>query len=138
MCPNNIRRLDLPPLRVLFWKERKYNVSMEIDFNDFKKKDVIEVCSGKRLGKVKDLSFSFPDGKIKNITAGGLFCGDDTVLPFSAITRIGEDAILVEKKKPVPPPPPKGCRPQGNGCPPPLPRYDEENRQARLDDDDYE
>ena len=68
---------------------------MNIDYNELKKKDVIDVCSGKKLGKVKNISFTFPDGKITGVTAGGLFCGEDSSFLFSDITRIGEDAVLV-------------------------------------------
>ena len=108
---------------------------MNIDYNELKKKDVIDVCSGKKLGKVKNISFTFPDGKITGVTAGGLFCGEDSSFLFSDITRIGEDTVLVEKKKPSRQ---DGCC-YGGGFSPssPPPGKPSENRKARLDDDDY-
>ncbi len=114
---------------------------MDILFSDFKKKDVIDVCSGKKLGKVKDMLFTFPDGKIKSITVSTnkLWGGEEEVIPYGKIERVGEDALLVNTARTEPscdgkPPLKKPCPPQ-KGCPP-KPQGGEDRR--GFFDDDYE
>ena len=68
---------------------------MDILFSELKKKDVIDVCSGKKLGKITDLKFDFPFGKIKSFSVrGGMFC-DEVTVPLPQVERIGEDIVLV-------------------------------------------
>ena len=114
---------------------------MDILFSDFRKKDVIDVCSGKKLGKVKDLTFNYPEGRILCLTiSGGMFgCGEEITIKFDRIEKVGEDAILVRteekrehcpapQKNPCPPEPPHGpCPPNGNAAQgrPPFPRFDD-------------
>ncbi len=72
---------------------------MDYNFSDLKKKKVINVADGRDLGKITDLIFSYPDGKIKSIIVPGkknLFVsGCELIIDFSCIERIGDDAILV-------------------------------------------
>ena len=68
---------------------------MDILFSELKKKDVIDVCSGKKLGKISDVKFDFPFGKIKSFSVrGGLFC-EEVIVLLSQIERVGEDTVLV-------------------------------------------
>lgn len=71
---------------------------MKITFDQFKKKDVIDVASGKKLGKVKDLTFTYPDGRIQSVNVcGGILSGESTELAFCKIEKIGEDAVLIRQ-----------------------------------------
>ena len=73
---------------------------MEYNFNDLKKKSVINVEDGKDLGKITDFILTFPEGRIKSIIVPGkknaLFSGSELIIAFSCIERIGDDAILVK------------------------------------------
>ena len=108
---------------------------MELSFQNLKQKDVISVNDGKNLGKVSDISVSFPECSWIGLTVPGckgfkLTNKRETFIPVSWIVQIGEDAILVktEHKPPLPPkdkcpppcPPPPNCPPPN--CPPPRPR----------------
>ena len=83
--------------------------------------DVVSVTDGKHLGRVCDIVFSFPEGRVCgfNVTGskGFKLTRPDFFIPLSAVVRIGEDVVLVKdgKGKNCPPPPPPG---RGMGCPP--------------------
>ena len=83
---------------------------MSVSFNDFKCKEVICLCDGRRLGFVYDAKIEMPEGKICAIVVPGpcRFFGilgrrDDFVSPWHCIKRIGPDIILVDIK-------PEDCR----------------------------
>ena len=71
---------------------------------DFKHKEVINICDGKRLGFVQDVCADLETGKITSIIVPGgtnklmsLFSNiNDIVIPWENIRCIGEDLILVE------------------------------------------
>lgn len=70
---------------------------------DFRQKEVINVCDGRRLGFICDVDIDFDSGVIKAIVVPGpgkffgLFGGsDDMVIPWENIAKIGVDTILVE------------------------------------------
>lgn len=98
---------------------------MEILFSQLKKMDVVSVTDGKNLGKVWDLAFFFPEGKVKGFFVTGCkgfkFTKSDMFIPFSDVVKIGEDVVLVKLGKEKPP---KGdnCPPQPS-CPPPCPPF---------------
>lgn len=104
--------------------------------------DVISVTDGKNLGKVSDVSFLFPENKIKGIIVPGCkgfkFSRADVFIPVGDMVRIGEDVILVKfgKEQPKPPKPPKEdfCPPP---CPPP-PQPRGYSPDPRRNFDDYE
>ncbi len=114
---------------------------------------------GKKLGKVKDIRFSLPEGNISAIVVGGgMFgCGGDEVIRFCRIEKVGEDAILVARGRETPAAPPfpqKGCPPHPScpphqNCPPveppqgakpcpPKPPKEGVPPFPRFDDEDYE
>ena len=100
---------------------------MELSFQDLKQKDVISVSDGKNLGKVCDISVSFPECSWLGITVTGckgfkLTNKREEFIPVNLIVKIGEDAILVqaEDRKPPCPPPKDKCPPPP--CPPPKSR----------------
>ena len=75
---------------------------MEYNLSELKKKSVINVLDGKDLGKINDLVISFPDGRVVGIIVPGkknsLFGGNELIVYFKCIEKIGGDAILVRLK----------------------------------------
>ena len=72
-------------------------------FSDLKCKEVINVFDGSRLGHVYDLIFDRANGEITAIIVPGcgklislIKGGDDIIIPWKRIAKIGEDVILVE------------------------------------------
>ena len=95
---------------------------MEVIFSELKQKEVINVADGRHLGKVCDLSFTFPEGKIIGLSVTGCkgfkLTKQEVFLPLKCIVKIGEDAILVSLSDEAPLPPPPNKPPH---CPPPCP-----------------
>ena len=71
---------------------------------DFKHKEVINICNGKRLGFVQDVCADLDTGRITSIIVPGgtnklmnLFSNsNDIVIPWEQIRCIGDDLILVK------------------------------------------
>ena len=70
---------------------------------DFKWKEVINIKDGKRLGFVQDVTADFKTGTISEIIVPGntkifniFSSGNELVIPWSSITTIGDDVILVD------------------------------------------
>jgi YlmC/YmxH family sporulation protein len=70
--------------------------------SDFQTKDVINIVDGKKLGQVSDLELDLRQGRIDSIvvpTATRLFGmfggGNDVVIPWRNIVKIGTDVVLV-------------------------------------------
>ena len=70
---------------------------------DFKHKEVINVCDGRRLGYVQDVCADLTSGRITSIIVPGtskslnfLSSGNEIVIPWEKIKCIGENVILVE------------------------------------------
>ena len=71
---------------------------------DFKHKEVINICDGKRLGFVQDVCADLNTGKITSIIVPGgtnklmnLFSNsNDIIIPWENIKCISDDLILVE------------------------------------------
>ena len=102
---------------------------MEINYNDLKKKEVVDVLTGKNLGKITDLIIDIKSGRILKIVVPGkkngfLIC-DELLIDYDCIVKIGDDAILYKKCHPKPDCPPPKC---DNDCiKPPLHRdFDDE------------
>lgn len=68
---------------------------------DFREKEVVNVCDGKKLGCVAEVEFNVCDGKLTAIIVPiesgflGLGSRERIVIPWEKIVRIGEDVILV-------------------------------------------
>ncbi len=93
---------------------------MSITFQDLKKKEVLEVNTGKNLGKINDLIIEKKSGKILKIVVpgkkGGFLSCENQEINYFDVVKIGDDVILVdlcERKKEKPP------REKNNNCPPP-------------------
>ena len=103
---------------------------MEFLFSQLKKMDVVSVSDGKNLGRVCDLAFYFPEGKVKGFfvtgSKGFKFTKSDVFIPLCDVVKIGEDVVLVKTEQGKPPkgdrcPPQSHCPPQQPDCPPPPP-----------------
>ncbi len=86
---------------------------------DFRNKEVINVCDGRRLGYVTEIEFDVCDGHLTAIVVCtedgflGVRKGSRLVVPWDKIQKIGEDIILVND---IPlPPDEKDCRPRRRG-----------------------
>lgn len=89
---------------------------MEITFCELKQKDVVSVNDGKNFGKVCNVTLTFPENKVKGITAVGskgfhLF-KQEVYFPVCQIVRMGDDVVLVKS----PPSDPPQKQPKGEGC----------------------
>lgn len=76
---------------------------MELSFCELRAKEVVNICDGKRLGNIIDLTFSSRSGEVTGIVVPfgkGLFSilknNQDIFIPFARIVKIGKDVILVE------------------------------------------
>ena len=82
-------------------------------FSELRCKEVINVSDGARLGYVCDLELDVENGRIGAIVVPGRCkllgfgsSGEDYVIPWGCIRRIGADIILVDIK------PEEVCRPR--------------------------
>ena len=73
-------------------------------FSALRRKEVINICDGCRLGYVGDLELKLPEGEARAIIVFGpcrffgLFGrGEDFYVPWDCIRRFGDDIILIDK-----------------------------------------
>ena len=127
---------------------------MELTYRDLSKKDVINICDGRCLGRITDIKLVFPEGRLVGIFVPGrkacklfrLFDKTEVYIEDRKIVKIGGDVILVDVRSsedcmPKPKPP---KRPQ---CPPPCKNSQNDNNSERglsaaefsaaFDDNDY-
>lgn len=75
---------------------------MNIEFNEIKAKEVINILNGKRLGRVFNLVIDCESGMIRGVIVPGIkgvsfFRGsEDIYIPWKNIKKIGDDIIMVE------------------------------------------
>ena len=72
-------------------------------FCELRRKEVINICDGARLGCICDMELDICTGTILTLIAPGptrcfglLHSNEELVIPFCKIKKIGEDVILVE------------------------------------------
>ena len=77
---------------------------MLVRFCQLRRKEVINLCDGCKLGYVGDLEICLPEGTVKAIIVFGpcrffgLFGrGEEYYVPWDSIQRIGDDIILIDK-----------------------------------------
>ena len=77
---------------------------MLVKFCQLRRKEVINLCDGCRLGYVGDIELCLPEGTVKAIIVFGpcrffgLFGrGEDYYIPWDCVQRFGDDIILVDK-----------------------------------------
>ena len=73
-------------------------------FTALRRKEVINLCDGCRLGYVGDVEVTVPEGAVKAIIVFGpcrffgLFGrGEEFYIPWECIQRIGDEIILIDK-----------------------------------------
>lgn len=71
--------------------------------SDFRQKEVINICDGRRIGFVSDVEINLDDGRIEAIVVpiSGKMFGiwgreNDIIIPWDNVKKVGEDIILVE------------------------------------------
>jgi len=71
--------------------------------SELRSKEIINICTGARLGYVCDAEIEMPGGKLEALIVPGpcrffgLFGREpDFLIPMDRITRFGKDTILVE------------------------------------------
>lgn len=75
---------------------------MIYSFSELKKKCVINLEDGKKLGKISDIQINMPCGKIENFVLGcgvNFFASEQILINPCEIKTIGEDTILVKFSK---------------------------------------
>ncbi|MBR5438745.1 MAG: YlmC/YmxH family sporulation protein [Clostridia bacterium] len=75
---------------------------MFIKYSELKKKDVLNVETGKNLGKITDLVIDGDSGEIQKIITCAkkfsLLPSDSQEIDYCKITKIGDDVILISKR----------------------------------------
>ena len=101
---------------------------METSFTELRSKEVVNVTDGRKLGRVCDVVFTYPEGRTLGIVVSGgkgfSFTRSELYIELCHIEKIGDDVILVNvhtackptakkngrcrtgKEPPCPPPPP--------------------------------
>lgn len=76
---------------------------MTYTFSEMRAKEVINICTGERLGFVSDMTVDVKTGRILSISVPGgyrvlgiLGKQSDVVIPWSRIQKIGDDLILID------------------------------------------
>lgn len=76
--------------------------------SDFQTKEVVNILDGRRLGQISDLEIDLRLGRVDSIVVPGpgrflgLFgTGNDYVIPWRNIVKIGKDVVLVRLEEPV-------------------------------------
>lgn len=76
--------------------------------SEFQTKDVVNVLDGRRLGQVTDLEINLKLGQIDAIVIPGhgkilgfFGGGNDMVIPWRNIVKIGKDVVLVRLDEPL-------------------------------------
>lgn len=78
-------------------------MEIQLSFTELRKKDVVNMVDGRRLGRIIDIVFDIKGRIIGLVTPGFrrmlfLKSTDDIFVPWCDIKKIGDDVILVELK----------------------------------------
>ena len=72
---------------------------MEMSFSELRQKEVINTADGRKLGKICDMVFCYPENKILGfVVPGSRSFGSkktDFFIDFKNIVKIGDDVVLV-------------------------------------------
>lgn len=72
---------------------------MEVSYNELRQKEVINIRSGKRLGRITDMIISSTDKCVLGLVVPAerkLFAArEDIFIPWQNIKKIGDDVILI-------------------------------------------
>ena len=98
---------------------------METSFAELHKKEAVNLTDGKRLGRVCDVVFTYPEGRVQGIVVPGgkgfRWGRAELFIDLKCVKKIGIDVILVDIK--AAPKPEKrgrwgGPPPRETSCPP--------------------
>ena len=104
---------------------------METSFAELHKKEAVNLTDGKRLGRVCDVVFTYPEGRVQGIVVPGgkgfRWGRAELFIDLKCVKKIGIDVILVDIK--AAPKPEKrgrwgGTPPRETSCPPTPDRRD--------------
>lgn len=77
-----------------------------VKISDFQTKEVVNILDGKRLGQISDLEIDLRHGRIESIVIPGpgkflgfFSSGNDYVIPWKNIVKIGKDVVLVRMEE---------------------------------------
>ena len=74
---------------------------MDITFEEFREKEIIDLKSGKKLGQIIDLLVDFSSCKIKGLYIAGekyFFKKSENIfIPLTQIYSIGEDVVIIRQ-----------------------------------------
>ena len=91
---------------------------------ELRRKEAINLLDGKRLGKVSDVVFTWPEGKVQGIVVPGgkgfRWGKADLFIDLRCIKKIGVDVILVEIKAAPKPEKKRGKWEDSGPEPPPM------------------
>ena len=94
---------------------------MELSYNELRKKEVVNTIDGKKLGRICDLVFCYPENKILGFVVPGIrgfgLKREEYFIDVNHIVKIGEDVILVKV----------GLKAGAGTCCPPPPNRNEGN-----------
>lgn len=95
--------------------------NIETSFCQLKQKEVVNLKDGRKLGRVSDIVFTFPEGKVLGVVVPGGrgFFRPGMFIDLRNIVKIGEDTVLVEVRSSPKTPPQKknGCYQSHDGTP---------------------
>lgn len=73
---------------------------MQNRFTELRRKEVVNICNGNRLGFVQDVLVELPCGQIAALIVPGAChiweARHDHIIPWSCIRQIGPELILIE------------------------------------------
>ena len=83
--------------------------NIETSFCQLKQKEVVNLKDGRKLGRVSDIVFTFPEGKVLGVVVPGGrgFFRPGMFIDLRNIVKIGEDTVLVEVRSAPKTPPQK-------------------------------
>lgn len=72
---------------------------MQLSFSDLRTKEVVNTTDGKKLGKVCDIVFCYPENRVLGIVVPGGkgfgFRRGEVFIDMKCIVKLGEDVVLV-------------------------------------------
>lgn len=77
-----------------------YNGSMETSFCELHRKEAVNLTDGKQLGKISDVVFTYPEGRVQGIVVPGRkgfrWGRAELYIDLKCIKKIGVDVVLVD------------------------------------------
>ena len=87
---------------VTFCSAGAYNDHMETSFCELHRKETVNLTDGKQLGRVSDVVFTYPEGRVQGIVVPGgkgfRWGRAELFIDLKCIKKIGIDVILVDIK----------------------------------------